>query len=134
MAWADSVLVSRWLGEAVECDLTPGGRLVVDHGEGLLSHSRILESSPPHRLVMTWEFPHEAPSQLSVTVERVADGSMLTLVHGQLAHLDRSYETGWMTHLTFLEAAVADDPIPESQFWKLHATFQALIAADHSGL
>ena len=131
MAWADPVLVARWLGDVVECDLTSGGRLVVDHGEGFLSHSVILESSPPHRLLMTWEFPNEAPSQVSVTVEPTADGSLLTLVHDRLADLDRSYETGWMTHLTFLEAAVAGEPIPASQFWTLHATFQTLIAADY---
>ena len=35
-----------------------------------------------------------------------------------------------MTHLTFLEAAVEGDPLPISQFWKLHDTFRVLTAID----
>ena len=129
-AWTDPALLPQWLGAAVECDIRAGGLLVVDHGEDTLSRSEILDAAAPHRLQLTWEFPEEAPSRLSITLESVDDRTQLQLVHSQLGSLEKSYEVGWMTHLTFLEAAVAGDPLPISQFWKLHDTFRALTAVD----
>jgi uncharacterized protein YndB with AHSA1/START domain len=130
-AWTEPAILSLWLGTAIECDIRVGGRLVVDHGEGTFSRSEIAEADAPHRLVMTWDFPDEAPSRLFVSVAPADEGSFLTLTHEHLGALDRSYESGWITHLTFLEAAAFGDPIPISQFWKLHATVEALSAASH---
>lgn len=129
-AWTDSAMLPQWLGTAVECDIREGGLLVVDHGEGTLSRSEILDTAAPHRLQLTWEFPNEAPSRLSITLKGADDGTQLHLVHSQLGSLEKSYEAGWMTHLTFLEAAVEGDPLPISQFWKLHDTFRSLTAVD----
>lgn len=50
----------------------------------------------------------------------------MRLAHHGLGDLVGSYGPGWITHLTFLEAAVVGAPIPTSHFWKLHATFQSL--------
>ncbi|MDN4640793.1 SRPBCC domain-containing protein [Agreia sp. PsM10] len=133
-AWADPTMLSHWLGSAVECDIRAGGRLVVDHGEGALSRSDILDAAAPRLLVMTWEFPNEAPSRVSITLDREGYGTRLALVHQQLGDLAGPYESGWMTHLTFLEAAVEGDPLPTSQFWKLHDTFKALTAVDRGQL
>ncbi|PPF64189.1 hypothetical protein C5E11_05745 [Clavibacter michiganensis] len=129
-AWTDPTLLPQWLGAAVECDIRAGGLLVVDHGEDTLSRSEILDAAKPHRLQLTWEFQNEAPSRLSITLEGADDGTQLHLVHSQLGSLEKSYEAGWMTHLTFLEAAVEGDPLPISQFWKLHDTFRALTAVE----
>jgi len=129
-AWTDPALLIQWLGEAVACDIRKGGLLVVDHGEDTLSRSEILDAEEPHRLQLTWEFPNETPSRLAITLESVDDGTLLHLVHSQLGDLEKSYEAGWMTHLSFLEAAVAGEPLPTSQFWKLHDTFRALTAVD----
>ena len=130
-AWTDPALLPQWLGEAVACDIRKGGLLVVDHGEDTLSRSEILDAVAPHRLQLTWEFPNEAPSRLSITLKSADGGTLLHLVHSQLGSLEKSYEAGWMTHLTFLEAVVESAPLPISQFWKLHDTFRALTAVDH---
>ncbi|WP_162237709.1 SRPBCC domain-containing protein [Agreia sp. Leaf244] len=129
-AWFDPTVLPQWLGSPVECDVRAGGRLVVDHGDGTLSRSEILDAAAPHRLVMTWEFPDEAPSKVSVAIVSEGEGTLLTLAHEQLGDLASSYESGWMTHLTFLEAAVEGDPLPTSQFWKLHESFRRLVLPD----
>jgi uncharacterized protein YndB with AHSA1/START domain len=114
--------VGQWMGDAVECDIRPGGSLVVDHGEGYRSRSTVIEVEPPRLLVMTWEFPDEPVSEVTFTVRASGDGTMLELVHAVVPELAASYRVGWLTHLTYLEAVADGDPLPASQFWKLHAT------------
>lgn len=127
--WAgfdDPAVLSQWLGKPIECDVRPGGKLVVDHGEGYLSRSAVTEAKEPDRLVMTWEFPDEPESQITIEFRPLDTGTVVELVHHGLGDLIGSYAPGWVTHLTFLEAAVAGVPIPTSQFWALHATFESL--------
>lgn len=122
----DPVLQSRWLGAAVESDMRPGGRLVIDHGEGYLCQSDVTEVEAPHRLAMTWEFPDEPRSRVAVSLDESDDGTVAVLTHTELEGLAHSYGPGWTTHLTYLEAAVQGDTIPASQFWNLHATFTSV--------
>ncbi|OUE23661.1 SRPBCC domain-containing protein [Clavibacter michiganensis] len=114
--------IARWLGEVVEWDIRPGGTLVVDHGEGARSRSAVLEADPPRRLTMTWDFPDEPASHVAITLRASEDRAVLELVHSGLAELAESYRIGWITHLTYLEAAMAGVPLPASQFWSLHET------------
>lgn len=124
--FSDPALLPQWLGQAIDCDVRPGGRLVVDHGDGYLSRSDVIEAEEPHRLVMTWEFPDEPESRVGVELRPSDAGTLVHLGHHGLGELVGTYGPGWITHLTFLEAAVAGVPIHSSQFWKLHATFKAL--------
>ena len=41
----DRALQPRWLGIAIESDIRPGGRLIVDHGGGYLSLASVM--GPP---------------------------------------------------------------------------------------
>src|SRR3984957_10747725 len=43
----DPTLLSRWLGTVVEIDIRTGGRLVIDHGQGQLSRSEVIEAEAP---------------------------------------------------------------------------------------
>lgn len=134
--WAgfdDPTLLSQWLGQPVECDVRPGGRLVVDHGEGYLSRSAVTEAKEPHRLAMTWAFPEEPESRIDIELRPSSGGTVVELAHHGLGDLIGSYGTGWITHLTFLEAAVAGVPLPTSSFWKLHATFESLYIGRTNG-
>lgn len=127
--WAgfdDPTLLSQWLGQPIECDVRPGGSLIVDHGEGYLSRSAVTEAKKPHRLAMTWEFPEEPESRIGIELRPSDTGTVVELAHYGLGELVGSYGPGWMAHLTFLEAAVAGVPIPTSNFWKLQATFESL--------
>lgn len=114
--------IVRWLGDAVTCDIRPGGELVVDHGDGIRSRSEVIAVEPSHRLAMTWEFPDEPASEVTFTIRAHEDGAVLELAHAGVAELADSYRVGLVTHLTYLEAAADGDPLPASQFWKLHAT------------
>lgn len=135
-AWAglsDPAVLSLWLGQCIECDVRSNGRLVVDHGDGYLCRSVVTEAHEPHRLAMTWEFPDEPESRIGIELRPSAAGTMVELAHHGLGDLVGSYGPGWITHLTFLEAALAGVPIPASQFWNLHATFESLHAGRNSG-
>lgn len=128
--FSDPTLLSQWLGQSTECDIRSGGMLVVDHGDGYLSRSAVTE---PHRLAMTWEFADEPESQIGIELRPSGAGTVVELAHHGLGDRVGSYAPGWITHLTFLEAALAGVPIPTSHFWKLHATFESLRAARTDG-
>lgn len=129
----DPAMLSQWLGQSIECDVRPGGSLVVDHGEGYLSRSAVTEAEQPHRLAMTWKFPDEPESRIAVEFRPSDAGTVVSLEHHGLGDLVGSYGPGWITHLTFLEAAVAGVPIPTSQFWTLHATIESLYTGRTDG-
>lgn len=129
--WAgfeDREVLSQWLGRPSNWDTTPGGTLVVDHGGGYISRSVVTEADPPRRLSMSWEFPDEPGSRITVTLRPEEAGTRMVLVHHDLGNLMNSYGPGWSTHLTYLEAAVSGAPLPPSQFWPLHATLERLYA------
>lgn len=127
--WAgfeDREMLSRWLGRPIEWNVAAGGTLVVDHGEGYISRSVVTEADPPRRLSMTWQFPDEPDSRITIVLHHAEAGTRMDFAHYDLGDLMQSYGPGWVTHLTYLEAAVSGTPIPSSQFWPLHATFETL--------
>lgn len=131
--FSDPTLLSQWLGRSTECDVRSGGRLVVNHGDGYLSRSAVIEAEEPNRLAMTWEFPDEPESQITINLRPFDEGTVVELSHRGLGDRIGSYGPGWITHLTFLEAALAGVPIPTSNFWKLNATFASLCTARANG-
>lgn len=128
IAFADAEILAQWLGRPIERDLRPGGRLVIEHGEGSFSRSDVLAVTLPHHLAMSWSFPDEPESQVSFTLHPSLSGTSLELVHDRLGELTASYVPGWITHLTFLEAAITEQPIPMENFWPLYSTFNALLS------
>ncbi len=128
--WAgltDPQFLPQWIGQPVETDLTAGGRFVIDHGDGALSRSQLIEVQRPHLLVMTWEFPDEPVSHIRIDLTAQDDVTTTAqLVHSGLAELTADYRIGWVTHFTYLEAAVDGSPLPGEQFWNLYATLTAL--------
>ncbi len=67
--------ICRWFAE-VSGDLEPGGRYAIkDNANG-----KITACEPPKTLALTWEFMSNV-SWVSVTVEEVKDGALLTLEH-----------------------------------------------------
>ena len=134
--WAgisDRAVLPQWLGRALEFDLRAGGDVVVDHGGGTLSRSTVTELVQQQRLVMTWVFPGEPESGLSLTLHPTESGSTLELVHSGLGRLAEGYGPGWITHLTYLEAAVSGAPLSWSQFWPMYASFEVLYTGPDPG-
>lgn len=130
---ADRDKLPQWLGKVVEGDLSPGGTIVVDHGEDYLCTSIVADMVPEQRLAMSWEFPDEQESALTLELTQLgaADEILLTLAHRSLGELTTSYVPGWLAHLTYLEASLAGHPLPRLEFWNLTATLTALYA--HGG-
>ena len=142
IAWSFAVLVQavwtgltdvsvlpQWLGQPIQCDVRAGGSIVVDHSGDCLSRSVITDVDGPRRLAMTWEFPGEPESRIVVRLRAGEEGAGMEFEHHGLGRLVDSYGPGWITHLTYLEAALNGAALPASQFWPLHATFETLYAA-----
>lgn len=74
-ALTETERICRWFAE-VEGDLKLGGRYAIkDNAEGIIT-----VCDPPRTLALTWEF-YGNTSWVSVTVEEVKDGALLTLEH-----------------------------------------------------
>lgn len=134
--------VHEWLGRPTTFDTRVGGEIIVDHDDGYLCRSEVLsvthDDDPSHtgRVELSWEFPDEPPSRVSLRIfdsdNRSDDGTShtpsagLVLQHFDLGTLIDSYVAGWLTHLTYFEASLEGRPIPPGQFWALCATFDQL--------
>lgn len=121
----------EWLGHPRSGRFCSGDTLVVDHGDGYLCTS-VVEAVHDNRLSMTWEFPDEPPSHLSVVLEPVTDEEdggehcLLHLRHSGLGDLAGTYLPGWITHLTYFEASLETTPLPPQAFWRLYETHYLL--------
>jgi uncharacterized protein YndB with AHSA1/START domain len=99
-AWLDSHGHSQMTGAPATMSDEPGAE--VSAWDGYIS-GRNLELVPDEKIVQSWrttEFTddHE-DSVITVMLEEVADGTLLTLVHTKVPEAHRSYEeSGWETH------------------------------------
>ena len=122
----------EWLGHARSGGFSAGAALVVDHGDGYLCTSVVDTVDDGRRLGMSWEFPDEPPSRLSITLESAdtQDGGercQLRLQHSGLDELTSSYLPGWLTHLTYFECSLEATPLPSQAFWRLYETHRRLL-------
>ncbi|MGW1888969.1 SRPBCC family protein [Streptomyces sp. NPDC002004] len=107
-----------WMGEDGEFDFRPGGAYRTTVTGGNVAEGRFVEVDPPTRLVFTWgwaEGSMPVPSGSS-TVEPVADGALLRLVHRDLPSPEAcaAHEEGWVHHTDRLATAAAGgDPGPD---------------------
>jgi uncharacterized protein YndB with AHSA1/START domain len=99
-AWVDSRAHSEMTGaEATQSDEV--GAAVSAWGDYISGHN--LELVPGERIVQTWRTQdftdaHE-DSVITVTLEKVAEGTLLTLVHSNVPKEQTSYERGgWQEH------------------------------------
>ena len=118
--------LSLWLGELVAGSVSAGQSFTIDHGEGYRCTSRVIAFEPTRLLKYSWSFPDEPVSEVSWSLSPEEDSTRLLLTHTGLENLVTSYLSGWMTHLTFLEAATLGSPLPISLFWRIHGTITHL--------
>lgn len=137
--------LTEWLGQPNTFDTRVGGEIIVDHDDGYLCRSEVLsvthDDFPSHTgsVELSWEFPDEPPSRLSLRIFDSKSGSSdgtsytpstgLVLQHFGLGTLNDSDAAGWLTHLTDFEASLGSTPLPPEQFWDLCATFEQLRAS-----
>ena len=98
--WLDSLAHSQMTGGAARMSDALGA--AVSAWDGYIS-GRNLELIPGRRIVQSWrttQFTDQhADSIITVTLEDTADGTLLTLVHGNVPDDHRSYEEGgWQSN------------------------------------
>jgi uncharacterized protein YndB with AHSA1/START domain len=101
----------RWMGREATLDPRPGGvyRCVVHDTATVLGEYVVVE--PPTRVEFTWGFegnPGVPPgsSTVTVTLERIAAGTRLRLVHTGLPHPSLAgHDKGWHGYLSQLTGA-----------------------------
>lgn len=109
--------VARWLGR-LSGDLLPGGTFVLDMADdqaedpaGERATGEVLACEAPHRLVLSWRFPGEPPSEVEVEVGAHPGGALLVLEHRRLSRAAaRGYGAGWHTFLDHLDSVLAGGP------------------------
>jgi len=107
--WTDAGLLARWWGVDAEVVAEPGGiyRVVMEEN-GPAMRGTFTELDPPHRLVFTFGWEHNAAgeplapgsTQVEVTLAPDEGGTLLTLRHSELPAVQASeHEKGWALFL-----------------------------------
>ncbi|MER6351730.1 SRPBCC domain-containing protein [Streptomyces sp. NPDC001634] len=111
-----------WMGKDGEFSFQPGGAYrTTGNGENV-AQGHFVEVDPPKRLVFTWGWAEggmdlqPGSTTVEITLEQVADGTLLRLVHRGLPSPEAcaAHEEGW-THYVGRLATVAagGDPGPD---------------------
>lgn len=128
--WAhitNPALLPQWIGRHVGGSLNVGDVLKIDHGEGYVSSSLVRRVQPLEQLTMSWDFPGEQTSELSIVIEPDTESrARLTMEHTGLIEPRSTYLPGWLCHLTYLDSSLSGHPLPPQAFWNLHATLARL--------
>ncbi|AEE45761.1 SRPBCC family protein [Cellulomonas fimi] len=128
--------VARWLGP-VHGDLRVGGHFEVRMGDDVPDSPQnatgeVLVCERPHQLDVTWSFPGEPVTRLTVTLAGDDDATVLVLEHHGLdERAARGYGGGWHTCLDRLGDHLAAGDV---RSWdELFAQRQALYRDGASG-
>jgi uncharacterized protein YndB with AHSA1/START domain len=121
--FTDAEKMVCWIGRAAELDPRPGGVFRCDINGRDVASGRYLEVDRPARVVFTWGWesavdlrPAPGLSTVEVTLEEVADGTVVRLVHRGLETPDvrLTHRRGWEHYFERLEiVAVGKDAGPD---------------------
>jgi uncharacterized protein YndB with AHSA1/START domain len=128
-AVADPERIGRWLAPTTLLD---DRRYRIDFGDGQETTGTIEVCDEPRALVVTWEFPGEPASRVSVGIRPDGDGARLVLDHTRLPqNQGAGYGAGWEAYLARLEAQLAGAPGPDwdERFGELLPAYRGAAAA-----
>jgi uncharacterized protein YndB with AHSA1/START domain/DNA-binding transcriptional ArsR family regulator len=130
-ALVDADLTARYWGHSNVSTWEPGARW--EHrrtdGSGIADVvGTVLESQPPHRLVLTFEAPDGAgePSQVTFAIEPYADIVRLTVTHEGLTD-PAEYEAamlGWASVCANLKTLLETGDVMPQAPWDMHAALR----------
>src|SRR5436189_6308412 len=105
-ALVDPRLLEEWLADEVELEPIPGApatfRIGDEEREGA-----VLRVDEERSLAFTWARPGEAPSEVELTVDAVADGTRVVVVERALAGPMALVGSAWSPRLSALSAALS---------------------------
>ena len=67
--------LAEWRGQLHSFDARVGGEIVVDHDDGYLCRSETLSLSRSHSVELSWQFPDESVTRLSLSTIEVTDAA-----------------------------------------------------------
>jgi uncharacterized protein YndB with AHSA1/START domain len=105
-ALVDERLLAEWLAEEVELDPVPGAPARFRDGEEERKGT-VLRVDELHRLAFTWSRPGEAPSEVELTVDAVADRTRLVVVERALIGPTSLTASAWRSRLQAFASALA---------------------------
>jgi DNA-binding transcriptional MerR regulator/uncharacterized protein YndB with AHSA1/START domain len=125
--------LGHWLGRVTDGAPGPGADFSLWHDEDTRSTHTVTVWEPVRRLDLTWDFPEEGRSTVSVELSDATEGAdddatLLTLRHDGVADA-ASYAAGWHRHLDYLIAYHAGAELPPGLFWDGHADIVARYAS-----
>jgi uncharacterized protein YndB with AHSA1/START domain len=103
--------IGRWLAPVTVLE---DGRYRIDFGDGQETTGTIEVCDPPRALLVTWEFPGEPASRVSVEIRADGDGALLVLDHSRLpVNQGAGYGAGWEAYLARLETQLSGGTGPD---------------------
>jgi uncharacterized protein YndB with AHSA1/START domain len=115
--------ISRWLSDAAELDLRPGGEGAISWKEHGTVDLRVERVEPPHLFSFRWVYPEGAEPRegnstlVEFTLSEEGDGTRLRVVESGLRAIEwseeqkaeflESHTQGWARHIGDLEEYVA---------------------------
>jgi uncharacterized protein YndB with AHSA1/START domain len=107
----------------------PPGKRPAGFGEEHRMQSRIIEASPPRKLVFTWG----ESAEVSIELEPKGDKVLLNLVHRRVTEraMLLNVSAGWHVHLDILSARLSGtEPLPLWDEWaRLRAEYEQRLPA-----
>jgi uncharacterized protein YndB with AHSA1/START domain len=112
---------AQWMGSGATLEPVPGGSYRVHMRGGVEAAGEFVEIDPPHRLVFTWGWTHDAAvppgtTRVVVTLAPEAGGTRVVLRHYGLPDEDQRqhHRKGWDFYLGRLDLRVRGmDPGPD---------------------
>jgi uncharacterized protein YndB with AHSA1/START domain len=129
-ALTDADLTAEYWGHSNVSDWQPGSRWEhrrIDGSEVVDCVGRVIESTPPSRLVITFEDPNsqpdDDPSVVTFTVEPYHDIVRLTVTHQNLAGDDELHaiSAGWPAVMANLKSKLETGHVLPQAPWEMHA-------------
>ena len=112
---------TKWMGEAVELDLRPGGVYRVRMNSDRVALGEYVEVDPPSRVVFTWGWEGDGAvppgsTRVEITLREDGDFTILSLRHTGFTTdgATASHREGWPMYMERLSvAAPGGDPGPD---------------------
>jgi len=111
----------QWMGTDAALEPVPGGCYRAVMRDGVQAAGQFVEVDPPHRLVFTWGWTHDAAvppgtTRVVITLRAEAGGTRVVLRHYGLPDDDQRehHRKGWLLYLGRLDLRVqGGDPGPD---------------------
>jgi uncharacterized protein YndB with AHSA1/START domain len=106
--FTDSERFAGWWGEGSRIEGRPGGAMHIRYPDGQTASGEVREIEPPRRIVFTFVMAGQTPSEVTITLEEVKQGTLLRLHHAfSSAKIRDHFVQGWRYQLALFSKTVS---------------------------